>query len=305
MSSRVVIKDKKPTGSYSRMATAIQQVAGKIDTVPDGLYDQKVTVKTGGLSVTNDDLDIEFDIPFDDDTEANEAEIIIYNMTDATISTIRKGAALTVSAGYGSDVGVIFSGYVSKKKTYFEDGDKITQIYAIDNNGKKEKELSIAYGSGTKASTILKGLIAKTGLPLAEFNIRRDHTYKDKVNIDGGLMDNIRKYAEICGVSAYICKSKVYVCNLASSYNVFKMSADTGLLSVSEYEEESTAEEYTETLTGVNAEMLLQNRVQTGCVINVSSRNIKGDFLVKEGSHSYDGDTFITKVKAVALSCIK
>lgn len=307
MSSQVVIKDKKHSGTYSRMATAIQQIAGKIDTIPDGLlYDQKVTIDAGGVIITNEELDLEFEIPFDDDTEANEAEIVIYNLTDDTISAIKEKAAISVSAGYGKDTGIIFSGYISKKKTYWEDNDKITTIYAIDNNGKEEKELTeLSFGSGTKASTILRKLVGNVGLPLAVFQTRRDHTYKDKVTVSGGLMQNIKKYAEICGVTAYVCKSKIYVCPLAyGNYDVFYMTADTGLLNTVAFEETNTAEDYTDHITGQEIEMLLQHRIQTGSVINLSTRNVKGNFKVREGSHTYNGDEFTTKVKAISFSCL-
>ena len=306
MSSQVVIKDKKYAGNYSRMVTAMQQVAGKIDTVPNGLYDQNVTIKTDSVSISNDNLDLKFDIPFDDDTEANEAEITVYNLTDDTINAIKDKGAISVTAGYGKDVGIIFSGYVSKKKTRWENNDKVTTIYAIDNNGKKETEVtSLSFNGGTKASAILRKLVGLVGLPVAEFITRRDHTYKDKVTVDGGLMQNIRKYAQICGVTAYICKSKIYVCPLAyGTYDVFYLTPDTGLLSTSEFEEEVTAEDYTDHVKGQEIEMLLQHRVQTGSVINLSSRNAKGEYKVREGSHTYDGSEFKTIVKAIDYTCL-
>lgn len=307
MSSQVVIKDKKYKGNYSRMAIAIQQVAGKINTNPDGLYDQKITLKTGDVTITNDDLDLEFNIPFDDDTEANEAEIIVYNLTDKTINAMKKDAAISIKAGYGKDTGVIFSGYISKKRTRWEDDDKVTTIYAIDKNGKKEKEItSLSFGKGTKASKILKKLVERVGLPVAVFKTKRDHTYKDKVTVDGGLMDNIKKYAQICGVVAYVCKSKIYVCPLThGTHDMFKLTPDTGLLSATEFEEEITAEDYTDKVKGLDIEMLLQHKVQTGSIINIESKNYKGDYRVREGSHTYDGSVFKTTVKAISYSCIK
>lgn len=307
MSSQVVIKDKKHIGNISRMVKSIKDVAGKINETPEGLYGHSVTITTGDVTIKNSDLDIEFNIPFDDDTEANEGEITIYNLTSATINAIKKKAAITVKAGYGKDTGVIFSGYISKKKTYWEDNDKITKIYAIDKNGKEEKEITnISFGSGTKASTILKNLVGRVGLPLAVFKTKRDYTYKDKVTIDGGLMSSIKKYAEICGVTAYICKSKIYVCPLTyGTHDTFNLTADTGLLSAVEFEEECTAEDYTDTITGLEIEMLLQHKVQTGSIININSKNYKGDYRVREGSHVYNDEEFLTKVKAVSYSCIK
>lgn len=308
MSSQVVIKDKKYNGNYSRMAVAIKQVAGKIDTTPNGLYNQKITLKTGNVTIKNDSLDLEFDIPFDDDTEANEVEIVVYNLTTNTINAMKKKAAISITAGYGKDTGVIFSGYISKKKTIWENGDKVTTIYAIDNHGKKETELSkkLSFGKGTKASSILRKLVGKTGLPVAVFKTRRDYTYKDKVTVDGGLMESIRKYADVCGVSAYVCKSKIYVCPLTYGQNTtFELSEDTGLLSISDFEEETTAEKYKDHITGIECEMLLQHRVQTGSVIKIPKGTYKGTYRVREGSHNYNGDSFTTKVKAISTSCIK
>jgi hypothetical protein len=307
MSSQVVIKDKKYTGAISQMAKAIQQVAGKIDTAPDGLYDQKVTIKTGDVTIKNDDLDFTFEVPFDDDTEANEAEIVIYNLTSKTINAMKKKAAITITAGYGKDTGVIFSGYIKKKSTRWEDNDKVTTIWAIDNNGKEERELSeLSFGAGTKASKILRKLAERVGLPIAVFKTRRDHTYKDKVTISGGLMENIKSYAQICGVAAYVCKSKIYVCPLTyGTHQTFNLTPDTGLLDVSEFEEEVKAENYTDTITGLDIDMLLQHKVQTGSIINITSKNYKGDYRVREGKHTYDGNEFKTAVKAVSYSCLK
>jgi len=307
MSSQVVIKDKKHSGSYSRMVKSMQDVAGKIDTTPNGLYDQKITIKSGDVTIKNDNLDLEFNIPFDDDAEANEAEIVVYNLTKKTINAIKKKAKITITAGYGKDTGVIFSGYVSAKKTKWDGCDKVTTIYAIDSNGQTDRDVvSVTFGANTTASYILKKCAAFLGEPIAVFKVRRDHVYKDQVTVEGGIMENLKKYAQICGVVAYINKGKTYVCPLTyGTHNKFNLTSDTGLLSAEPFEEETTAENYTDHITGVNVEMLLQHRVQTGSILKIKSQDIKGDYRVKEGSHTYDGSEFKTTVKAISYSCLK
>jgi len=302
MTSTVVIKNKKHTG-VSRMAKSIKDIAGKIDTKQTGLFDHNVTISTGNVSISNDSLDCEFDIPFDDDTEANEAEITIYNLTNKTINAMKRGAKITVKAGYGKDMGVIFSGYISHKKTVWEDNDKVTTINALDSNNRKERDIkSKSFGKGTKASYILRKLVNDLGLPVAVFKIKRNHVYKDKVTVDGGIMENIKKYAKICGVSAYICKSKVYVCPLNyKESTTFNLSADTGLLSLSEFEEEEKNEDYKDKTKGYEVKMLLQHQIQTGSTIKLNTKNVKGTFRVREGSHEYDGSNFTTTVKAVKV----
>ena len=291
--------DSRVIEAMRRMESEIVLDTESADT--SGLYQHSVIIKTGDVTIDNQDLDVEFEIPFDDDTEANEAEIIVYNISDLTIQNIKKDAQISVTAGYGSDTGVILSGVISKVKTYYSGEDRVTEIYAIDQASLQERELkSISYAKGTTASKILRDLVSQVGLPVAVFSPKRDHTYKDKSTVDGGLMENIRKYAKVCGVSAYICKGQIYVRHILDGDGLdFTLSSDTGLLSLSEFEEEQTAEDFKDTVTGYEMTMLLQHRITTASLIHVQSRNVTGTYRVREGSHTYDGTDFLTKVKAI------
>ena len=291
--------DSRVIEAMRRMESEIVLDTESADT--SGLYQHSVIIKTGDVTIDNQDLDVEFEIPFDDDTEADEAEIIVYNISDLTIQNIKKDAQISVTAGYGSDTGVILSGVISKVKTYYSGEDRMTEIYAIDQASLQERELkSISYAKGTTASKILRDLVSQVGLPVAVFSPKRDHTYKDKSTVDGGLMENIRKYAKVCGVSAYICKGQIYVRHILDGDGLdFTLSSDTGLLSLSEFEEEQTAEDFKDTVTGYEMTMLLQHRITTASLIHVQSRNVTGTYRVREGSHTYDGTDFLTKVKAI------
>ena len=293
-------------GRASQAIEAMRRLEGEIalETMgadPKGLYGHTVIIQTGDVTIRNEELDCEFDIPFDDDTEADEAEITVYNLSDTTIQNIRTGEQITVTAGYGDDTGIIFSGVISKSKTFYSGLDRVTEIHAIDNNQLKEREIeSISYAQGTPASRILKDLVGRIGLPVAVFSLNRDHVYKDKATVEGGLMDNIRNYAKVCGVSAYICKGQIYVRHILNGDGLeFTLSVDTGLLELSEFEEEITAEDFTDTIRGYELTMLLQHRVTTASLIKVSAKNVSGIFRVREGSHTYDGTNFLTKVKAI------
>lgn len=302
MVSKVVIKNKKDS-HYSKMGIAIKGIAGQIPDDPTGLYDHRVIIQSGNVKIDNNELDCEFYIPFDDDTEANEAEITIYNISNKTINELKKGNKITVTAGYGKDRGVIFSGYIAKKKTVFEDTDRVTTIWALDSAERKERDIeSLSFGAGTKASTILKKLVQKLGMTVAVFQTKRDYTYKDNVTVDGGLMENIRKYAKVCKVSAYICKSKVYVCPLDyQKGTVFKLTHNTGLLSVSEFEETETNEDYKDTVKGYECTMLLTHPIQTGSIVQISTDEVKGKYRVREGTHEYTDNEFITTIKAIKV----
>lgn len=300
MYSSVIENNKSPKAS--EMMVAFQQLEGQIDSkkTVEGQFKRTVIIKSGGATINNQALDCEFEVNFDDNTQANNAEIRIYNLSNATINRFVNKASITIQAGYGNDNGIIFDGYITSKKTLWQGVDKITTIRALDDSKRYNRNVeSISYRAGTKASYILSDLCKRVGLPIAAFKTIRDYTYKDEVTVDGGLSENIVNYADICGVSAYVCKSKIYVRPLNEGDNTrFTLSDSTGLLSVSEFEETKTSKEFgEETVKGFDVEMLLQYRLQTASIIKLNSRNYQGEFRVKEGQHIYSGDEFKTTAK--------
>lgn len=285
----------------SQLVTAFKKLNEKIDTEVKGQFGHTVVIKTGSVTIKNSELDVEFDVPFDDDTEANESEIRVYNLTDSTIKNIKTNAKLTIQAGYGNDTGIICSGYITKRKTVYEGVDKVTTINVIDHKSLKERDIdSITFNKNTKASTILRTLCTKLGFPIAVFKTEKDHTYTKEETVSGGLMDNIQRYAKICGVSAYVLKGKIYVRKLSDGDNTaFTLSSDTGLISCEEFEETETIEKTKNTIKGYRVRMLLQHRLQTASIITIDSKNAKGRFRVRAGSHIYDGNEFITEAEVV------
>lgn len=270
---------------------------------PSGLWGQKITITTSsGVTIKSDDLDFTFTIPFDDDLEPNEAEFTIYNLSDVTASKIKFNDEITVTAGYGDDTGIIFTGRISRAFTNWKGNDRVTDIEAIDTHNLEDTELQdISYGAGTSAQTILSDLISKLNLPVAVSSYRRDYVYTDKVNVTGKLLDNIKKYSEVCGVSTYINQGKVYSRYVKDGDNIgFKVCVETGMIDdPQQWEEEQTAEDFKETVTGYSISMLLQHRITTAAVVRVQSRNVTGEFRVRSGKHSYDGLNLTTNIEVI------
>lgn len=299
-----VIIDQSRNEKISSMVTAMRgwetSLADSMEK-PSGQFGRVVKIKTGGLTMTND-LDMEFDVPFDDDTEANEAEIRVYNLTKKTIGLLKVNEEISITAGYGKDTGVIFSGVIASVVTKWSGQDKLTTIKAIDDVKLKERDIdSISFKAGVKASYILKTLVGKLNLPIATFKVKRDHTYTEAVTVSGGLMDNIKQYAEVCGVSAYINKRKVYVRHLSDGDDLgFSVNVDTGLIdSPEEFTEEIDNEDYTTTVKGVTFKMLLEHRITTASIITLKSRDFSGKYRVRDGKHVCTESDFYTEITAI------
>lgn len=282
----------------SALVKAVETWKEPQDIRPDGVFGSVAIIRSGQVTIPSETLDVEFSVPFDDDMEPNEAEIVVYNLSDNTIKQLKKDAAISIEAGYKGDTGVIFDGYISKVKTDHDEVDKVTTIYAMDDIKNHSVE-SMSFAANTKASYILKTLIGKTGIPVAVFSIRRDHTYKDSQTVDGDLMDNIKQYAEVCGISVYVSKGKIYARHIKEGDNLnFNVSVETGMIGTpSSYEEEITAEDYTDTVNGYEVEMLLQHRMSAGAIVKLTSKNANGTYRVCSGEHRFSTDEAVTIAK--------
>lgn len=293
----------KHTSRLVKAAKGWSDSLKSFDIKPEGMFGRVAIIETWAVTIHSDNIDFELDIPFDDDLEENEAEINIYNLSKTTIKNIMVNKPITIKAGYQGDMGVVFSGYVSKVKTKRQGCDKVTTIYALDSMDLKERKLAdVTYAAGRTASYILRDLINRTKLPIAVFEPKRDWTYKDEVTINSGLMDSIRKYSEVCGISTWINKGKVYAMPISKGTNsYFVLSADTGLIdSPEEFEEEITAEDYKDTIKGYKLKMLLQHRMTTGSVIKVKSLEVNGEYRVRSGKHTFTESEAYTEVEVIS-----
>ena len=265
---------------------------------PKGVWGSVATVKCNGLTISSEDLDMEFVVPFDDDMEPNEAEIIVYNLSANTVSKLKNKEKITIEAGYKGDTGVIFSGYVSKVSTTYSGADKATTIYALDDVSTKTVK-EVTFQKGRKASYILKYLLNLTKTPIAVFKVARDHTYKDSVTVDGDLMQNIKTYAEVCGISVYVKKGKIYARALKEGDNLnFTISEETGLIgSPMPFEEERKAEDFTDVIKGYEVDTLLQHRMAAGGIVKLDSLIASGTYRIQSGEHIFNESEAVTRIK--------
>ena len=303
--SKVVFQEGKGK-LKSRLVTSLA-LLGNIEekgNAPSGVWGSKATVISGGVTIKSSELDLEFDIPFDDNLETNEGEIIVYNLSSKTRAQLKKDAEIRIVAGFGTDTGVIFKGYITKVATARDQSDLITTIKVKDDIQKKET-INLSYESGVKASYILKDLIKKTGLPVGWIEIKRDHTYENAVTIDDTLEAALRQYSEVCGVSTFVSNGVLYSCSLdrfiKNGVN-FEVSEETGMIGSPQpfTEEKETEDGETVIYEGYEIEMLMQHRMAAGAVVKVNAEILSNGntVSVKSGRHIFNESEAVTKIKA-------
>ena len=275
----------------------------------------KVTIKGKSIATyTNDDLEIRFSVPFDDDPKPNASKVEIYNLSKDSIHRIKRGYTCTIQAGYKGDYGVLVSGKIASALTKHEGVDKITTINVIEGEdyskvkvtaknadpaeknkkGKlKKQEMKITFKKGTKASTIIKKLCSILGIKLSVMRLPKDVVYKKGYTVTSEILDDIEEIVQDCGASMYYRRGKMVIRSIKDGTDEkFTLSEETGLIAPPEPFEEDG-------VRGYKVKCLLQHRITTASIIMIDSSTVKGKYRVKKGQHTADSSDFLTEIEAI------
>ncbi len=291
------------------------------------LFDRviKVTIKNGAYTGNysnsqTDGVEIRFEIPFDDDSEPNAGSVYLYNLSKTSLSHIKRGATITVQAGYKADYGVLVIGRVASVHTRMENTTRITKIRYIEGDdysrikvtpkmadpaekyttGKKKgqskpQKLQIAFKKGTKGSTIIKRLVDVLDIKLdGNIELVRDKVYKKGYVVTKLILNNLEEVVRDCGSVIYHRRGRLTIRPLKKGKDErFTLNEDTGLL-------KQPGSFETEDEQGYAVECLLQHRITTASIIQLKSSTANGSYRVVRGKHICDGiNTFKTECDVI------
>ncbi|RUL56457.1 phage protein [Lysinibacillus antri] len=262
------------------------------------LFMRVVEVISGNVKMNNTDLDIEFEIPFDDDLDPNLSEIRVYNLSQTTINQLKQGQKITVNAGYKEDKGLVLSGEINSVSSIRNGADKVTTIKVLDSvpyNAKKTLQRS--YKKNIKADAVIKDLAKALGLKIAVLKLPTNKTFQKGYSIDGEIVKSIQNIANDCGASAYISRQQAYIRSIKEGDdNKFLLTADTGLIGSPEYFEE---EKSGKLVKGYRLKSLLQYRMHAGSIVELQSVEVKAKVRLRKGKHICKGNSFYTEGESI------
>lgn len=288
----------------------------------------RVTIDAPGghLSFTNDDLEVRFEVNFDDDSKPNVSTVQIFNLTSQTINRIQKNQNITVVAGYKSDYGVLTEGKITSVVTKYSGIDKITTVtfkegtdysgikvtpdvadpaekYYVKKkvNGKtvkvakyRKQTMQITFKNGVRASQIIKRLTSILGIKLATFSLPKDKVYKSGYKVTGLIENNLETVVKDCGASMYWRRGKMVIRSIeVGNDERFTLSEETGLIEPPEQFEDDEQKGYT-------VRCLLQHRITTASIITIKSSTANGTYRVRSGKHYYDGNDFLSEFEVIS-----
>lgn len=276
---------------------------------PEGKFGPCVWIGPfGGELVWNEFCQMEFEVPFGNDSHPREAKCSLFNLTDETIEAIEMGQIVQVCAGYGHDTAVIFTGVIQKALTRFAGPDKITTLYAADGVSPKMKgggenlpqgeKLNLSYAAGLRASFLLEDLVARAGWPVGAMRLGKDFTFVSQVVLEGEINQCIERIARLCDAMAYIENGVLFVVERSGGpAGRIDLSVETGMIGDPEefYEQDGAAGQR----RGVQVSMLLDYRAVPEAELVLTSKRGTRRYRIQTGRHTFDGLKMVTQVKAL------
>lgn len=253
------------------------------------LYRQKVELLAGDKRFTNDEFEIDFDIEFSDEKEPNISEVILYNLSNSTITEIRDKKYLILNAGYGFDLGNILTGNIADVKTHWNDLDKVTAIFVKDGPV-NVKNINKTYKKGIDSTFIINDLVGELGLSAGEIKPTKVITYTQGKVVTGSPYQSLKQIVEDTESRLFIDKGKIYIrVRTTGTKTTVVLNSESGLIgSPMEITEEVEGKQ----VVKYNVRCLLNHEITTDTIIKIESKTINGMYKVEKGNHKGD---FITE----------
>lgn len=260
---------------------------------------RETVLTIGGITLRYPELEIRFDIPFDELSKPNVGEIQVYNLSRQTLAQIKKGYPVILNSGYNGSLGTILGGEVISASTKVERVDRITTIKVSDSLEQwKTAKISKTYAAGTNAVYILNDLAKSMGMKIGEINPLKNPVYKRGRTVSGLIQQIIRDIAvKECGAKFHITNGRVFILPTSGGkQTAFVLNTATGLVgSPTEIEKEINGKK----TIAYEVISLLNYQLYTDSIIQVQSSVITGFYRVRSGAFISDGSQHVTKMEVV------
>lgn len=264
-------------------------------------YNRQAEIILGDRSFHSENFDFEFDVEFDDTSDLNHAEVLIYNLSSSTLNKIKNKSPIIINAGYEGDVGSVFLGAIYDMDTVRNGVDRETTIKAIDSAGQRSKlRISRSYKKGIRASQIIVDLCSLVGLSIGAIKLPKDVQYRNGKNLNGKVLTLLKVIAKDAGATFKINKGMAYFRKKGEGQNVrFVFNSDTGLIGNPEPFIEQDEDNEDKNIEGYNVNALLNHRIYPNHIIEIDSQTANGKYRVIKGTHSYSDTEMVTEMEVV------
>lgn len=243
----------------------------------------------GGQTVSVHNFDGGFQVERDDETEPDEAMITIFNLSEKVRGQLREAKTVTlINDGVGT-----FTGDVEKTDDNWEGTDIAFRTKAKDSMKQLTKHISLSFPANTSIQQALDAIVMEAGFTQSTILLPVTGVYKRGRVFDDSaqsILDDIAATfnARIVGQDG---KFVMYQRN-ANSRVVVNLDRDKGLIGTPQ---RHGFNEELDTNNEQNGEVkrdawivqsLLVPQIRPGTILNVTSRTLTGQVVVRSVTHS-------------------
>lgn len=247
-----------------------------------------------GAEVDGRAIRIVFDLEKTDVESSNTGTITLYNLNDQHVALLReKDCMIALSAGYGSNLPLIFSGNVTAESTSDENADRETEIQVVDGRvAIRDTYVSASYEGVVLAKNIFADIIGQMGISCVYS--QNAQVLLETVKLENGFAyvgnaaECLTQLCAMCGFSWSIQNGVCQVLYPGDSITTqcYVLSEDSGLVSIPKsitISAESTTQDAAtqEPLYGYEIMYLLNGAIGVNDMIQMVSKKVSGYFRIR------------------------
>ena len=248
-------------------------------------YKRIIRVSITGVerTFTYPELEINFAGNFDNNAEPNDYSVNIYNLGQESVSLINRTNAITLSAGYENDVGIISAGVITRVETDTSSVDKLTTIEFQDASSQwLNVNVSRTFTGPITASEVLRQITQNIDLEIGQINLVNNITYQNGKTVVGKLSNVIKKIVRETNSSVTIRNGKIDITASSTGFETgFILNNQTGLINIDKLDDKDSQAEY-------KLNMLMNHRIRPKSILQIESTKVQGLFFVIEGKYNND-----------------
>lgn len=238
------------------------------------------------------DLEIDFNVTFNDDDIAPINDVTVYNASPSTLGYIQKDMEIKLNAGYSGNIGSVIVGTTASFKNNQNGIDSELKILVnTDINAVFNRIFAKTYAPGTNAQQILEDLLRSINVETGTIFVNKNIMYENGKSVNGTYKSIIEEIVKETESYKFVRNNILYIVDGVYELDTgYLLKPETGLLGSPEEIEIDGAKGYKFT-------MCLNPMMTTGSVFRVESKNVNGLWRVQDGTHS--GSNFETVVNCL------
>lgn len=229
-------------------------------------------------------LHVNFSLQKSDLETQNTGRVTVWNLNPSQLAVLNeKDCVVSLRAGYGNQLPLIFAGIVSYVCTSLDSADRKTEIEVIDNLVEvRDTYVTVSYNGTVNWKTIFDDVAAQMGVAISYSYNAEFVDISNGFSFVGLARDIMTKGCKCCNLSWSLQNGVMQVKKPGDvmSKEVFVLSPDTGLLGIPARvvltQEDSTAENQ----LGWDVEYFLNGAINIDDYVKLESETVTGFFRV-------------------------